>query len=196
MVFSGRPAGWPVFAPLHERAAQPPGGLSPARGPRLAATQSGLVGPGQISAPRARGAAAGGPSDALPRCAARAPPLRFPGLCSRALLLFEQSSASSVVRVGPMGPLRRPSAVLMPSPLGDERRTCRRVPPPGAPLGWPVAVGTEGGRVLPSPFVYRGAALVAHSYHPSCDKQESTNEASSPDSLCASVARPRETSLG
>jgi hypothetical protein len=34
-----------------------------------------------------------------------------------------------------------------------------------------------------------GAALLAHIYHPSWDKQESSNEASSPDSLCVSVTR-------
>ena len=48
LVFSGRPAGRPVYAPLCGRAAPPPG-VSPARGPRLAAPLLGPVGPARFS---------------------------------------------------------------------------------------------------------------------------------------------------
>jgi hypothetical protein len=48
LVFSGRPAGRPAYAPLCERAAPPPG-VSPARGPRLAAPLLGPVGPARFS---------------------------------------------------------------------------------------------------------------------------------------------------
>ncbi len=48
LVFSGRPAGRPAYAPLCERAAPPPA-VSPARGPRLAAPLLGPVGPARFS---------------------------------------------------------------------------------------------------------------------------------------------------
>ncbi len=69
--------------------------------------------------------------------------------------------------------------------------------PPGALLGRPGAVGTGGGDVsLPRarPSCARGASLQAHSYHPSWDKQELSSEASSLDSLCASITRQCELS--
>jgi hypothetical protein len=80
LVFSGRPAGRPVYAPLCGRAAPPPG-ASPARSPRLAAPLLGprvlarIAGPplldhrggGRLhSATPACGAAAGGPPGSRP----------------------------------------------------------------------------------------------------------------------------------
>jgi hypothetical protein len=146
--------------------------LGPARGPaRLR------------SAPRARGAAAGGPcpgawpapcryalrargpgsdlrsagarrsrTGALPRRAARAPPPRFPGLCARVELSDSSSrlprrAACAWAHWDRCAALRGPAAF----PRWGTGRG--RVLPPRAPLGWPVAVGTEGGRVLPLPFV-------------------------------------------
>jgi hypothetical protein len=47
LAFSGRPAGRPVYVPLRERAAPPPG-ISPARGPCLAAPPVGPRGPGSV----------------------------------------------------------------------------------------------------------------------------------------------------
>jgi hypothetical protein len=53
----------------------------------------------------------------------------------------------------------------------------------------PVPRETEGD--VSPPLVHlsraRGATPLAHSYHPSWDKQVPSNEASSPDPLCASV---------
>jgi hypothetical protein len=181
-------AGRPVFVSLNERAAPPPGGLAPARGPRLAAAHSGPVSPGRISAPRARGAAAGrGSPGARP-----APHLStflacVPGSCSptrRAVFSVERR-----VR-GPTGPAAPPSKVLLPSPAWG--REGGRVPLHGLHSDGPSPWGLREDVSSPRPLCARGAALVAHSYHPSWDKQESTNEASSlTHCVLASRARVR-----
>ncbi len=129
----------------------------------------------------------------LPRRAVRTPPLRIPGLCAgsgssppRAVLRAERRAR------GPLGSLRRPSRDgCLPLQGGREGD----VPP----LSGPHSVGPSpwrrrGDVSLPRdrPLCARGAVLPTRSYRPSWDKQESTKEASSADSLCASVACQRE----
>ncbi len=93
---------------------------------------------------------------------------------------------------GPAGPAAPPSAGWQHPPLGDGdgRGTCPALPGlysvgPLLPV-W----GRRGDVSLPR------ARPSCASYHPSWDKQESSNEASSPDSLCASITRPCELSQG
>ena len=108
LAFSGRPAGRPVYAPLRERAVPPPG-ISPVRGPRLAASPLGprglvsvppfpllghRVGGRLRYAPQARGAAAGVSPGARPA------PIRFA--------------------------LRDPWIPRFPSPRPTRRSTCAR----------------------------------------------------------------------
>jgi hypothetical protein len=167
---------------------------APARGPRLAATHSVRVGPGRISAPRAGGAAAGGGSPgARPAPHLSAPLACVPGSGSptpRAVFRVELRAR------GPTGPAAPPSAVWLHFPAGGREGDVS--PLPGLHSDGPLLWGLRGDVSFPSPSCARGTALVAHSYHPSWDKQVSTNEASLPDSLCsqASVARPREISPG
>ena len=144
MAFSGRPAGRPVSAPLHERAAPPPGGLAPARGPRLAATHPGPVGQDPVLSPRARGAAAGdlrpGARAATRRSASRA---RGPGPGSPLL----RPAPSTVRRArGPAGPAASAAAGSLQPSLGDWRGTCPALP--GLRHAGPTPWGAEGGRVL------------------------------------------------
>jgi hypothetical protein len=142
--FSGRPAGRPVSATLHERAAPPPGSLAPARGPLLAATHPGPVGPDPVLSPRARGAAAG---DLRPgaRAATRRSASRAHGPGSGSPLL--RPAVSTVLRArGPAGPAAPAAVGSLQLSLGDGRGTCPALPGPrhAGPSPW----GAEGGRAL------------------------------------------------
>ncbi len=116
------------------------------------------------SSRRARAAAAG------VRCCPRPTSLLpGPGCTGRALRLVKQSSASSGVCVGQLGPLRRPPRSSCLPTLWDGGG---RVPFPGLHSDGPSPWGLRGDVSSPRPSCARGAALVAHSYHPSWDKQE------------------------
>ncbi len=153
LAFLGRPAGRPVYAPLRERAAPPPG-VSPARGPCLAAPPLGPSGPGSDprflpldhrgggrlrSSPQARGADARVLPGARRRRrgstwrAARASPLRFSGPVgpARIPLSLSSISASLYVRAGLSGPPLRPPTSGCDHLRGDVCSSPGHYPPVG-----------------------------------------------------------------
>ena len=187
----------------------------------------GLLGPARGPArlryaPRARGAAAGGPSPgarpaprrSAPRARGPGSVLRSTGARRRQRGALPRRAARATPHPGSVGPGRLPRRLDPTPPLGR----CAWAAWPGCTchlLAATSGLATGGGRVPPSrsldhlarrrgrrrgdvsspsarPSRARGAALLALSYHPSWDKQESSNEASSPISLCASVARTSE----
>ena len=145
LVFSGRPAGRPAYAPLCERAAPPPG-VSPARSPRLAAPLLGPVGPARFS---------GSPSPRPPR---RWPPsLRYTRVRRRRPGTARLAARTSPLRGAAAGP--RPGARLaarslrFPVPAGSDRTSPRRssrsrpAGPPRCRRCSPVTTARGGGRV-------------------------------------------------
>ncbi len=142
--FRRRPAGWPVSAPLRERAA-PPKLFSPARSPCLAASHPGPVGPGQISPssllPRAPHAGPRGPG--------AVPPFFLPDLRllqrARALLSPSCSRRRRAAAVGGRGGAWCSSLVWsFPLPPGDGVGGRGTLLPPCEGL-WPCADGGRGG---------------------------------------------------
>ncbi len=146
------------------------GGLGPppAHGPRLAASLPCLRARAQPLGSSLRGRAAPPPGSFAP---ARGPRLAAPpsvrGL-GRLLCYFHTPSPLCGARVVPLGPPRRLAATPVAGTGGG------RVPPSRGCVR-----GERRGDVsLPLAFLQRdgGAVLQAHSYHPSWDKQEPSNE--------------------
>jgi hypothetical protein len=158
---------------LRGRAAPPLGSFAPARGPRPDATRSGPVGLGYDlrsagARRRRRGtfAPARGPRLAAP------PPARGP---ARPLRYFHSLLTMCGACVVPLGPPRRLAATPVAGTGGG------RVPPSRGSVRPARRCGVElrGDVSLPPASLHGdgGAVLQAHSYHPSWDKQESSNEA-------------------
>jgi hypothetical protein len=160
LVFSGRLAGRSVYAPLCDRAAPPPG-VSPARGPRLAAPPLGPVGPARFScSPSSTTVAVAAFTESLryacvrrrrpgtTRLAARTSLLRMSGPWARlGSLVFVSSFAVGAVVFAPprlrrgarrrrRAPARRAARApitSLPGPCGPGSHS-RRIPPISTPL--------------------------------------------------------------
>jgi hypothetical protein len=147
LAFSGRPSGRPVSAPLRERAAPPPG-ISPARGPCLAAPPLGPVGPAMIPRSLSSTTVAAVVSAPLRERAAPPPgisPARGP--CLAASLL------------GPVGPAWIPSSLSSRGP-----RPQRRPGPRICEVRWAVTVVADRQRRVSatSCFLFWLASGIAH----------------------------------
>ncbi len=159
LAFSGRPAGRPVFAPLHDLAAPPPG-ISPAHGPCLAAPPLGPVGPAWFPHSLSSTTVAAVVSAPLRECAA--PPLGFSP--ARGPRLAASHS-------GPVGPARIPRslssttvAAVVFAPLRERAAPQQGISPARGPCPSASLLGPVGPARIPrslslisaSPYVCAG----------------------------------------